>query len=396
MRISIYDAVSIPVLLLAIVLAVAVLYGLQKRGIIRSFFDPAILMLFQVSFTFFILLGTGLMSVEILVSYCALWAGIVMFRRVTLFHGEFASEDDWFKVLKVLIIVSLVTNVVLLSTKGFILFKANPQVEKLQFFQNAGLFKRINDITAPLCGIMTIYLFVQKKKIQGALLAVYTAFLLLSSGSKSGLLGVMLFIGTYMHYYPIVVKKRLMATLAVGAVLSVLVVFQISYGTRAWEGVYRRFVAFADGPFYFYNGKLGAQISYPVDYPVDQLLVNTRVTDDLRYRSLGPNIIKHYFGSFDPLMGPNPQFIVEGETVFKEFFFVYCFLIGALFMLLRNSASNPFSFILLSIIFTPLLLDIQYTLANLVTVGLIAPLLLLIKFLKSINNPAGKPSTDGQ
>src|SRR5690348_242929 len=92
MRISIYDAVSIPLLLVSTAMACGVLYLLYRREIIRSFFDPAIWMLFQVSFTFFILLGTGLMDIVILVSYGMFCFGIVYFRKVTLFHGKFASE----------------------------------------------------------------------------------------------------------------------------------------------------------------------------------------------------------------------------------------------------------------------------------------------------------------
>jgi hypothetical protein len=396
MRISIYDAVSIPLLLVSTAMACGVLYLLYRREIIRSFFDPAIWMLFQVSFTFFILLGTGLMDIVILVSYGMFCFGIVYFRKVTLFHGKFASEHDWIYVIRVVIIISIISNVILLSTKGFILLKADPQMEKLQFFQNAGIFKRINDIAAPLCGVMAIYFFFQKRKMHGIILAVYTAFLLLSSGSKSGLLAATGCIGAYLHFYPVIVRKKVITFVVLGGILSSLVIFQLSFGAHASEGIYRRFVAFADGPFYFYNGDLSSKIDYPVDYPLDQLLVNLKVQEKLKYLTLGPNIIKNYFGDFNPLMGPNPQFMVEATTVFGDFFYVYCFIIGALFMVLRNSASNPFSFILLSIFFVPMLIDIQYAMANLVTLSLIVPILLIVKFLKSLSSPSQKPLVDGQ
>jgi hypothetical protein len=390
--ITIHEAVSPLLLILSVVVSILILLLVYWRGFIHSFFDPSVLTFFQVFFTGFILMGTGLVTFKFLICYIVLALSLLLCKKVTLFKGVLITEEQWFQCTKVMIVISLISNVILLYTKGFILLADNPEEAKQYFYQDAGIYKRINDVTGPLVGVMSIYLFYQGKKWLGSLLVLYTVFILLSSGSKSGLVGLVFYLGAYIHFYRMPINKKVLAAMIVVGGISILGMFYWTYQDNPFDRFYRRTVAFADGPFYFYKGHLQHKISYPVDYPFDQAFTNLRIHDKLQYTSLGPEIINQYFGLFSPLYGPNPQFSVEAVSVFKSVYFLYPALLAFLFMIVRNLASTPFAFILLSMFFTPLWLDVQYAFANLISLLLLVPVLLSIKLVSSFSKHWIKPA----
>lgn len=382
--ITIYEAISPLGLGISIILSMLMLWLLRQIDFIRSYFDPSILILFQLTYTFFALATTGLLNVQIVICYLLLFITVITFRNVTLFEEVLITEEQWVLFTKLFLVISVVMNIILIYKKGFILLHPNPSEAKLYFYQGAGIFKRINDIGQPLFGVSVIYLFYRKQKVYGTILLIYTFFLLLTSGSKSGFISLALSLGAYVHFYKVPLNKGVIASLLAVGIISMLGMFYWTYRERAIDNFYRRTVAFADGPFYFYKGNLQSEIKYPVDYVLDQLLVNTRVKKELTYKGLGAAINEQYFGAYNLLEGPNPQFIVEGPVVFGWLFFLYPVIGGFLFAVLRKTASTPFSFILMGLFFNPLLLDAQYAFSNLLTLSLTLPLLMLVKFMASI------------
>jgi hypothetical protein len=381
--ISIYEAVGTNYFIASILGSCVCIYLLYQIRYIKSFFDPSVLTFFQLIFTFFILLFFGLASLNVWICYLVFFITIVITRNVSLFKGTFFSESEWFILMKFFLVISIIANIILLSKKGFILFHPDPRVAKVEFYKGYGLFKRINEIGAPLFGIAAFYLFKQKRQILAGFLLCYTAFLLFSSGSKSGLISMILFLGAYYHFFEIKFNKKRVILLLIVALLSVLGLFYWIYQDKYLDGFYNRIVAYADGPFYFFNGNMEKALTYPPDYPLDQLMVNLRLRPELKYRSLGPAINKFYFHHTDELTGPNPQFSVESIAVFQSLYFLYPCILGFLFSLARKTSSTPFAFIFLSLFFNPLPLDSQYAFSNVLTLALAFVMLLGIKHLRS-------------
>jgi len=376
----IFEEVSDALFLTAIFGSVFSLFLLYLIRFIRSTFDPAIVTLFQITFTFFILVGSGLAYAEVWISYVVFFVTIVFFRKVSIVSGTLFTIKEWQMLTTIFIVISIFTNVILVYKKGFILFHPNPSEAKLVYYQGFGIFKRINEIAAPLCGVAALYLLYEKRLGRGILLLLYTSFLLISSGAKSGLISMVFFVGAFYHFYDIKISRTKIFLLGLAVLTSVLSLFYWIYKDRFLEGFYNRMVAFADGPYYYYAGNLQDRLNYSPDYALDQFLVSVRLRSELRYISLGPAINREYFHHKDELTGPNPQFSVEAQAMFGTLFFLYPFIIGMTFAVLRRTAATPFALIILSLFFNPLPIDSQYAFSNIVTLLVLLSLISFVKF----------------
>ncbi|MCG9793927.1 hypothetical protein [Flavobacterium algicola] len=318
-------------------------------------------------FTFCVLVTLGLISFGHILSFMAL-IGIVIYidrTKLKMYSNVFINEKLWIEFTFFLFVIVFLMNVYLIKTKGFLLFQDNVGAAKQDFYQGAGIFKRINQVALPLISLSSFYYWYDNKKIKSTLYILFSMFLLLTLGSKAALIELLFIFGVYSRFKKISINYAKLMPIMIVLFFSSLFAFFLIFGDTFLADFAYRIIAFSDGPVYYYYGELSQYINYPILYMFDQFFVGLRIFSDLHFSSLGPLINSLYFNYEDALVGPNPQIFVEADVLAKNFYFFYYIIIGFIFIFLRKCMATPFSFLLMNLFITPLFVDVQFAFSNL-------------------------------
>lgn len=353
------DLVPIWVALLSIALGVLGLTALLRCRVIHSIADPNIVAFFQVIFTFFVLLFLGDLLVVDAIGFLMLMGTLLKLQDKRTIGTPSISQEDWISFCKAFAIVLLFLNAYLLMQKGFLLFAEDVSAARVDFYQGWGLFRRFNEIGVGLLSITAAILWHRRQRKEAIAIALLSAYLALTLGSRSGLLACLLAYGAYVHFEKTGFSNRriLLAGAALG--LSSLAIFFVMFGPQFLGAFAVRFLGFSDGPVYYFSDHMYRYSNYPITYPFADLLIDLRLKTDYTNLPLGRFINLHHFGMDTPLFGPNPQVFVESHAAFHWLSILWYILIGFLFVFLRKQANTPFSFYLGCFIAGPLLIDSQ-------------------------------------
>jgi hypothetical protein len=378
--VDLIDIIPIWVTVISLTLGIVGMTILLRFKVIRSVADPDIVALFQITFTFLILLFLGDLLIEDLLGFL-LFVGILLrFRSSGKVGLPFISQNDWVSFCKVFSIVLLVLNVYLVSQKGFLLLAPDVASERVQFYEGWGIFRRFNEVGVGLTAITAAVLWHDERRKQAIAMAIFSAYLALTLGSRGGLLACLLAYGAYLHFAPTRVSSKRLVLVGVGLGLGSLLIFFVMFGTGFLGAFAYRVLSFSDGPVYYFHDHMYRYSDYSPTYPFDDLLTDLRLQKNYenppsnRPVPLGRFINFHHFGEDTPLFGPNPQIFVESHAAFRWLSIFWYGMVAGLFLLLRKGAT-PFSFFLGCYIAGPLLIDSQFAGSQLFTVML---LLLLV------------------
>lgn len=370
----------------AVICTLAVLWFFKSQKVYKHYIDPLVIILFQVVITFFILFFLDELNVWDFGAYMILFASIILFTKIHVRRIVFLNDNEWIDFVKYFFVVSVACNLYLLYTRGFIYSAPNPGLAKVVFYQGAGVFKRLNEVGVILFGMASIFLKLRGKNILAALFFFYCLFLMLTLGSKAGLVGFFFIIGGFLQFHNVRFSSYKLVLFGAISLVSVFLAFMWIFESNPLESFYYRLVSYADGPVYYFSGNL--KIERPADFPLDILFTNLRIRSEPKYPGLGYEIISSYFGVWDEnnkLFGPNPQFIVESKLVAGRAYYLYIIAVAFSIIITRKLAGNAFAFMLVNMIFNPFLIDSQVAFTNILSVGIVIVIACVYKYLKDIS-----------
>ncbi len=364
------DLISVSQFIVATVLTLLTIVFFVKMRVFKSIIDPSVMTIYQICFTFFLLVLMGYLSYGEILSFIGM-IGIVLYAKDKKLGNKILfTTEQWLSFAKLFFIISILLNIYLVLHKGFIWDQESLEVAKTTFYQGFGIFKRLNEVGIILFGLTSIYLYHDKKKSSFVYL-VYTIYLISTIGSKAGLLQLMLLYGAYLHFHK--KKIRLLYVFIVIPILigSSLILFYLIYGQDFINAFVYRILSYADGPVYFYASNLKGVISYPISYCFDQLSTVVGLSKGLNYEPIGFLINQYQLNFYSETFGPNPQLFVDSLVIFGNFYFTYYFILAIIFIVSRNIAKTPFSLSFLLVFANPLFIDMPYAFSNI-------PILILV------------------
>jgi len=347
----------------AIVIAWILLVAMKRFGAIHSYLHPITPALFQGSLTVG-LLGIKIIPVGHVLAFLVLY-GILCFGAKRPHAPSRAEESAWDRAMPWIIALSIVVNLYLVASKGFLLLSDDVGTARQEFYQGWGLFQRFNSICSVVLGAHWARSFIEGtwRRPAKLTLLVWTTYIFLTLGSKSGLLTLLTFIGAATYFAPVQISAKKLAAPIVLAVVSIAGMFYVFFGIDAAVSFSVRFISFADGPFYFFGFDRPLQVSF--FYPLQQLMVALRLLPSLPEVSLGPAINLEQFGFDNELFGPNPQVFVESVAIFGTVMYpLYYLLVGAIVVFLLRSSRSVYSLCLYTMIAGPMLIDSQLAFSN--------------------------------
>ncbi len=366
--ISLFEYTSLLNLLVTLFLSFLLILLLIKCRALSSFIDPSMMAILQITMTAVFLSLGGLMPVYDLICFVIVIALFMLFGRYRD-KKKLISEKDWISFGNFLLLVSFVFNIYLLIDKGFILFSDDLALAKVSFYENYGLFKRINEISIPILGLSGLYyILFYKKKLYGSVILLYVSFLIFTVGSKAGLLYFLFIFGALIHFKKAKFEAGEIFLLSIPLLFSSLFLFYLIYGKDFLTNFYIRFISYVDGPFYYYIGGLGDKITYGLDYVLNLILVNLRILNTKPYTGIGQVINYLYSGYESELYGPNPQIFVEATVMLGEVRFLYYIYVFLIFIFCRYWCATPFSFLIGALFFNALLIDMPYAVSNIINI----------------------------
>jgi hypothetical protein len=286
--------------------------------------------------------------------------------KLGIYSFVLIKEKVWIEFSVFLFFLVFLLNVYLIFTKGFLIFSDNVGLAKVEFYQGIGIFKRINQFSIPILGLTSFYWYIEKKYIfKASIFMLLVVYLMLTLGSKSGLIDLIFIFGVYSSFKKNKINYLKLMPIFFILFLSSLTIFYIVLGDTFITGFFYRVLSFSDGPVYYFYGNLSKYINYPITYVFDQMFVGMRFYANLKYESLGPLINSIYNNYENPLFGPNPQIFVEADVFFKNFYFIYYIVIAFIFGFCRKLMATPFSYLLMYLFIGPLIIDSQYAFSNL-------------------------------
>jgi hypothetical protein len=329
--------------------------------ILYSLADPSILILFQVLFTFWVLLLVGLLPPGDLVGYvfffCVLAATAQW--RTEKVKKPWISTREWLFFSYVFFWMLLIANAFLLHERGFLLLSSHLASARLHFYQGWGIFKRLNELGIGVVGIAGFGLWNRRKKKTAILFLLLTAYLILSLGSREGLLSYLFLYGAYARFAPKQASGRALLLIAAALGLSSLAIFYLMFGNSFLVQFAVRLLAYCDGPVYFFASHLSGKIYYGPGYMFDTFAYAARLRTKPEYESLG-QVLNWYFLYYDnPLTGPNPQFPVESHVLLGWAYLGWYGLAAWMFVAARKFAATAYSFFINCMIVGSLLIDSQ-------------------------------------
>lgn len=357
------EVITLQDTLWAIVIAGILLVAMKRFGAIHSYLHPITPTLFQGSLTVG-LLGITIIPVGHVLAFLMLY-GIICFGAKRPHAPSRAEESAWDRAVPWIIALSIVVNLYLVVSRGFLLLDDDVGAARQEFYQGWGLFQRFNSICAIVLGAHWARSFIEETWRRPAKLAllVWTTYIFLTLGSKSGLLTLLTFIGAATYFAPVQISAKKLAAPIVLAIVSIAAMFYVFFGIEAAVSFAVRFISFADGPFYFFGFDRPLQVS--ISYPLQQLMVALRLLPGLPEASLGPAINLEQFGFDNELFGPNPQVFVESVAILGPVMYpLYYLLVGAMVVFLLRSAGSVYSLCLYTTIAGPMLVDSQLAFSN--------------------------------
>lgn len=294
------------------------------------------------------------------------------------------TEQEWISFSYTFFSLLLVLNAYLITQKGFLLFSDDPSNVRLDFYQHWGIFKRLNEFGVGVIGLSGFCLWSRGKKKTALVYLLFSAYLMLSLGSRAGLLVFLFLYGAYARFAARQVQTKVL--MLVGAVLSLssLAIFYITFQAQFLVQFGVRLLSYCDGPVYFLFCKLPGKVIYDPGYALDTFLIAARLRDNPAYLSLG-RVLDWNFHRYDnPLTGPNPQFCVEAHVMFGWAYLVWYAFVAFAFVYLRKRMSTSYSFFAASMIVGPLLLDSQFAASQVFSATLVLGLLFTVRCLRRL------------
>lgn len=371
---NLLDLIPVWATVIAAPLALLVVYALLRRGVMRSIVDPAAPVFFQLLFTFFILMFTGLLEIQDAIGIFLFLVVIAFFPIREAVGTQFITSEQWLDFSKYFVLMLLIMNVVLIKERGLLFMSDDIEVARQEFFQGAGIFRRFNEAGAGITTITAAFLWERRNRKSAIIFGLIAACISLTLGSRSSLLLCLFAYGTYLHF----IKRKVsnLPLIAAGALFSLasLGIFFLMYGAQFLLSFGYRLLAECDGPFYFFYDSMHLDASAPLGYPLDILATSLRLRAAPVYEPLGEYILQRHF-HVDILQGPNPQMLVESHVLFHSFGTVWYLLCAVLFVYLRKHSHNPYSFYFSMSFAGPLLIDSQYAFSQIFTALIIFSLL---------------------
>jgi hypothetical protein len=342
--------------------------------------------LFQVCFTSVILLLTRLLPVGDAMGYILFFAVLVATSKLSREpRGKPWIEDrDWIALGHALFPLLLALNLYLTAHKGFLLFKSDLATTRLDFYEDWGIFKRLNEFGVGVVGLTGLVLWSRGNKRLAFVYMTFTAYLILTLGSKAGLLTLLFLYGARARFSVRRASARVLLTAGGVLGLSSLGLFFAMYGPTFILQFAVRLLAYSDGPVYFFYSGLPGKLYYGPGYAFDTFLIDLRLHASEMYTPLGRVLDWNFLGFDNPLTGPNPQFPVEAHVMFGWLFLIWYGLLAWAFVYFRKHTSTAFSFFLVSSVMGALLIDSQYAASELFTALLGLGLLFIVGFLRRL------------
>jgi hypothetical protein len=354
----IYDFLSPEALLVGFIGTFLLLALLVRSGGLKTWFDPMTLPYFQVIFTG-IVLGIRVIPWPHILCLILLLAFLARSRhRPSRLDPQ--DSRQWEQLIPPLIALSVVMNLNLIANKGFVLFQEDIGAARVVFYEGWGLTQRLNALSIYLFGIYAVKQSLHRRipRYRLAFMWLWTLFLIGTLGSKGGLLVILICYGCVKIFHPYKISLRQSATMISTVVLGIVGMFWAYFGNQVWVQFAMRMIANADGPFYYFS--LPTPIHVSAFYPLQNLMVATRLLPELPEMSLGPAINLHYFNFYSPNFGPNGQIFCESQAAFGSLFPLYYLLTALLIAWLLRKPRSPYTLALFSSVAGPLLIDGQY------------------------------------
>jgi hypothetical protein len=357
---TLFDLVPLWKASIAAGLTFLAIWALVRNKTLSGVLDPEILIIFQITFTFFVLILIGLLPLGDVIGFLLFFAILGATRLKQRGLRPLISEEEWIRFSVPLFVLLLILNVYLSYHKGFLLLSRDLSTARLDFYEQWGLFKRLNDFGVGVLGISAFYMWDRGRKRLSILYFVFCSYLMLSLGSRIGLITFLPLYGAYTRFRKS--KTSPVKIVVAAGVLGItsLSLFYVMFREQFMTQFLYRVIAFSDGPIYYYYPRPLRNLSYSPLYCLDQFLVAARIKPQISYLPLGRVLDFRFLGFDTPLMGPNPQFTVESHVIFGVGYLLWYVFAALFFSLARRSTSTPFSFFLVCSIVGPFLIDSQY------------------------------------
>ncbi|WP_435419186.1 hypothetical protein WAB17_06430 [Parerythrobacter aurantius] len=358
----------------AMFISAVALMLLKRTGVIHSYLHPMTPAYFQVTFTLGLLAITDLPFghvVSILVFFLIVQQVLTKFAaRMNSMANSAKNTASWERAIPYIIALSVAVNAYLAYNKGLLIFAEEGVKARQEFYQGWGIFQRLNVVFSVVLAAHWARAFVQGNGLKptNILLLFWTCFVILSLGSKAGLLALLTSVGAAMYFSSFRISiGRISAITLVGAA-SVFAMFYAIFGIDYVDQFTLRFMAFADGPFYYFNFENPIRVSF--SYPIQQLLVALRIQPALAEPSLGPAINLVQFNFNSDIYGPNPQIYVDSTALFGSLYFFYYVILALVISTIIRSVRSVYDLCLYATVAAPMLVDIQLAFSNVFNLGL--------------------------
>lgn len=253
----------------------------------------------------------------------------------------------------ILFILYILSNIVLLYTKGFALLSDVPTKAKVTNFQGGfGLLRKINTSVGGVASAGLTFLYLNRSRRSDLILLITMILVNALDGSKGALFRYAICFGAFMYHPAFSNRRKLkerikrLAPIALLSVLGLVVVVLYKESSNNEEVLFKlvkRLLYGSDALLFFYNDPNTDYFSHfsALDYPsyianpvlgffrlapYQEALGNIMVEN-----SLPPGV------EMDVIVGPNSAFYTEGQIFFGFYgAFVYSFLLGTLASYLRS------------------------------------------------------------
>lgn len=367
---TIFSYFNVWTIFLVVNMTILALYLLKKAGLINSIFDPFIQTHFQIIFTTILLSIAGFFPFDQLLYITFTYIVLTVIWK-NKYSNDLTDQRYWWLTILILIAASILSNIYLIQTKGFILFADDVGAAKVEYYQGYGIFKRINAILGVLLPVHVFKEWLEKRRWNNYLTCglAYSIFLILCSGSKSGILSLAFAYGTVLYFYKTRCNPKIIFLCSIILVLSSFAMFYLVYGNLFLLSFYNRFIAFADGPFYFFSDKM--HINVPFTYPLHILGYSSKLIDHLPTTSLGPEINWQYFRLDNELYGPNPQISVESVAIYGNAALIHYLTYLVFALCFTRFVRSPYSFAIYTTFLRSFPIDSQLAYSNIVNIVII-------------------------
>lgn len=344
------------------------------------------------------------------------WAGFALVQERTKRPGVSAAPIDGVhftdkKLLEyttyVLFGIYLLSNVIILQSKGFALLSDDPSHTKVTNFQQGfGIFRKINWAVGGVTSAGLMFLYLDQQRRRDLMLLLILIGLTSLEGSKGALLRFAIGFGIFLYHPAFRLRQDLLKKIKRFFPLGAMAIFGIFFTVLFKENdgnnevvlaFVRRLLYGADAVLYFYhpiNVDFFSRFSW-TDYP--SYLLNP-IFGFLRLapyqEAFGNIMVDNALPAgiiLDVIVGPNSSFYTEGQIFFGYYgAFFYSFALGAAASWLRSlyfslTKSPAFLLVFLSTIYqfsAAILVDLKLFITQAFdTILLVLPVYVLVCFI---------------